>query len=263
MAEEKLANRLIGWVLIPVLIVFVSWFVRHDMDKIEESFHNELSLLDNNLTEELIAKFQVKFETKLTEVETAAQKRIAELENILQQKSDELDLVNQWFRWERNIIYEAAKLSSGTEAVPVIVKVPKKAGQRYTVSFYTHHKGYKISLQVYVGRGTHLTVYLYLDKGPHDSQLWWPLKGHCEVKLLNQINDSEHYLGTGELNYNGHESYATRANKWTKDQYMWSSKEFISYEELQNTTTTRQYLKDDSVYFQVDYKLDLCNGTRK
>ena len=126
----------------------------------------------------------------------------------------------------------------------------KKAGKWYSNSFYTHHIGYKISLQVYLGSGTHLTVHLYLDEGPHDSQLWWLLKGHCEVKLLNQINDSEHYLGTRELNYNGHESYATRASTQTIHQYMWSSRKFISYEELQNVTTTRQYLKDDSVYFQ-------------
>jgi len=259
-------------VLIPFLIVLVPWFVHHDMNKIEESFHNELSLLDNNLTEELVAKLQVEFQTRLTEVELAAQKRIAEVENKLQQKSDELDFVNQWFQWERNITYEAAKLSSGMdEVIPVIVKVSgyeqKKANYQNNyktwdiVSFYTHHEGYKISLKVYVG-STHLTVHLRLEKGPHDSQLWWPLKGHCEVKLLNQINDSEHYLSTGKISYNGHESYATRVNKGTTSEYMWSSENFISYKELTNITTTRQYFKNDTIYFKIDYKLDLCNGTK-
>jgi len=274
LAEEELSNKLIGWVLIPILIVLVAWFIRHDMNKIEESFHNKLSRLDNNLTEELVGKLQVEFHMKLMEVEMAAQKRIVGLENKLQQKSDELDLVNQWFQWERNITYEAAKLSSGVqETIPVIVKMSgykeikadynKNRYAWYSVSFYTHHKGYKISLQVYVSSSTHLKAHLYLERGPHDSQLWWPLKGHCEVKLLNQINDSEHYVGTGELNYNGHESYTTRENKQTTNAYMWSSTSFISYKELENVTTTRQYLKDNTVYFRVDYKLDLCNGTRK
>ena len=31
----------------------------------------------------------------------------------------------------------------------------------------------------------------YVMKGPNDDQLVWLLKGHCEVKLLNQISNSE------------------------------------------------------------------------
>ena len=35
--------------------------------------------------------------------------------------------------------------------------------------------------------------------GPHDDELTWPLKGEFEIKLLNQIRNSEHYSMT--LNY--------------------------------------------------------------
>ena len=30
-------------------------------------------------------------------------------------------------------------------------------------------------------------------KGPHDDKLTWPLRGECEVKLLNQISECEYY----------------------------------------------------------------------
>ena len=35
----------------------------------------------------------------------------------------------------------------------------------------------------------------YVMKGPNDDQLVWPLEGHSEVKLLNQISNSEHHWG--------------------------------------------------------------------
>ena len=50
----------------------------------------------------------------------------------------------------------------------------------------------------------YMTVGLILMKGPYDDQLRWPVKGHCEVKLLNQIGNSEHHLGNGEYQDDGH-----------------------------------------------------------
>ena len=66
----------------------------------------------------------------------------------------------------------------------------------YNHSFYTHNNGYKMALGVVskdVKGIPHLSVYLHLMKGPHDGELTWPLMGKFEIKLLNQINDSEHY----------------------------------------------------------------------
>ena len=48
------------------------------------------------------------------------------------------------------------------------------------------------------GKGTHVSVYLYLMKGPHDDELeqsgHWPLKGTFTIELLNQLNDSDHHI---------------------------------------------------------------------
>ena len=103
------------------------------------------------------------------------------------------------------------------------------------------------------GKGTHLSVGLVLMKGPYDDQLRWPLKGHCEVKLLNQISNSEHHLGNGEYDDDGHKRVTSRERSRF---YMWYNLQFISNEDLHKIATTCQYLKDDNIFIKVDYKLD-------
>ncbi|XP_065888405.1 TNF receptor-associated factor 4-like [Dysidea avara] len=240
-------------------------------------------------TDEILAKLETKFQTKITEIETAAQKRITELETKLEQKSKLLEDVlfsdkDLWWKminsssskqktqqieqsvsdpnifWYNTVNYQASKLSSGDQVTSVIVKMSEYAKKKsdgvwwYSDSFYTHHKGYKMCLYVYAGWTTgYMTVYLVLMKGPYDDQLRWPLKGHCEVKLLNQISNSEHHLGNGEYWDDGHK----RVPSGERCRYkMWSSHQFISHEHLHKITPTCQYLKDDSIFLQVDYKLD-------
>ena len=194
-------------------------------------------------TDEVLAKLETKFQTKITEIETAAQKRITKLEHNTRLLLDD---------WPSIINTTSSKLSSGDQVVPVIVKMSEYTKKSdgvnwFSDSFYTHHKGYKmcLCLYVYAGYGGFLTVYLFLMKGPYDDQLRWPLKGHCEVKLLNQISNSEHHLVNGEYKDDGHKRVTSgKSNTW----YMWYSTCRI--------TPTCQYLKDDSIFLQVDYKLD-------
>ena len=49
---------------------------------------------------------------------------------------------------------------------------------RYSDSLYSHDKGYKMCVRVDAagyndGKGTHLSMSLYLMKGPHDDELTW------------------------------------------------------------------------------------------
>ena len=47
------------------------------------------------------------------------------------------------------------------------------------------------------GKSIHVSVYLYLMKGPNNDDLeWsdlWPIRGKFMIELLNQLNDSDHY----------------------------------------------------------------------
>ena len=214
-------------------------------------------------TDEVLAKLETKFQTKITEIETAALKRITELETKLEEKTQQIEqlISDSNIFWYNTVSYQASKLSSGDQVVPVIMKMSEYTKKKsdtvewYSDSFYTHHKGYKMCLRVYAAGWTsgYMLVYLFLMKGPYDDQLRWPLKGHCEVKLLNQISNNEHHLGNGEYQDKGHK----RVPSGERCRYnMWSSYQFISHEHLHKITPTCQYLKDDSIFLQVDYKLD-------
>ena len=65
-------------------------------------------------------------------------------------------------------------------------------------AFYTHSCGYKMQLRVDAngaqdGESTHTSVFVYLMKGDFDDELSWPFQGHVTVRILNQLEDSNHY----------------------------------------------------------------------
>ena len=49
-----------------------------------------------------------------------------------------------------------------------------------------------------------MSVFLFLEKGQYDDELSWPMRGKFEVKLLNQIGDTEHH--TRSFTYHDHMS---------------------------------------------------------
>ena len=136
---------------------------------------------------------------------------------------------------------------------PVTIKMTEhndkkeNAIQWYSDPFYTHNKGYKMCLRIDAagygkGKGTHLSVFLYLMKGPHDNELTWPLRGKFEVNVLNQISDNEHYsmIITFE---------AIRVIEGDRATRGWGYQQFISYD--YRSTPTCQFLKDDRLFFQI------------
>ena len=151
----------------------------------------------------------------------------------------------------------AAISKCDNQLCPTTIKLSEYATKKenkiewYSDPFYTHNKGYKMCFRVDAagsgnGKATHLSVYLNLMKGSHDDELTWPLRGKFEIKLLNQISDSEHYLGT--LPYNDNAS--TCAGKPTEYNRAscWGYHQFISNDNLNKVIPTYQYLKDDCLF---------------
>ena len=145
--------------------------------------------------------------------------------------------------------------TSGSQVCPVIVKVPEFTNKSsdavdwYSNSFYSHEKGYKMCLNVCAaghgdGKGTHLSTFLYLMKGPHDDELTWPLMGRFEIKLLNQVGNSQHLIKT--LDY-----FASRVTDREKAIKGQGWPQFISTKDFHKATSARQYLKDDCIFLQV------------
>ena len=119
--------------------------------------------------------------------------------------------------------------------------------------FYTHDKGYKMCLRIFAGgegnsRGTHLSLFLLLMKGPHDDELTWPLRGAFEIKLLNQISDSEHYSVSMPFDDT---PAVDRVVVGERSREGWGWEDYISFKDLNECTSAYQLLKDDCLFFQV------------
>ena len=191
-------------------------------------------------------------------VERDSERKIAEQESYLAQQTVNMRLLEKYMGKETilhfiDIHTSAEKLSSCEEIVPVIVKMSDYTTNKrdwFSDPFYTHPNGYKMCLYCYAG-STHLSVHLYLMKGPYDDHLRWPLKGHCEVKLLNQVSNVEHYVGTGNYDTNSHVR-VTRVEKRS----VWYSDQFFINKKLVVVARTCQYLKDDNIFLQVDYTVE-------
>lgn len=73
-----------------------------------------------------------------------------------------------------------------------------------SMPFYTHHKGYKLRLVVYLngtkgGSKTHISVAVYLMSGRYDEHLKWPLNITFTVTLLHVNNITDHISKIFEL----------------------------------------------------------------
>ena len=167
-------------------------------------------------------------------------------------------------KWPIILDVKATMLQSGSQMCPVTIKMSEFNSKYedkvewYSDPFYTHNKGYKICVRVDAagngdGEGTHLSIFLYLMKGPHDDELTWPLRGKFEIKLLNQISDSEHHSLTVTYNDRASDINAVvdRVTEGDRSENGWGHHQYISNEDLNKITPTCQYLKDDCLFFQV------------
>lgn len=167
-------------------------------------------------------------------------------------------LIESSLGWSVRLVAMAMMSKSGDRACPVILKVShynEALKNNLTWSsdfFYTDKNGYRMCLRIIPngfgsGKGSHLSCYLYLLSGPHDDKLSWPFTENFEIKLLNQIEDSQHH-STFITYYNG---YTGRVGNVNRAKGGWGKSKFISNENLHRSTATCQFLKDDCLYFQI------------
>jgi len=166
-------------------------------------------------------------------------------------------------QWSRHLTTLATKVAAVTQITPVILKMSsfaeKKEANTFWCSepFFSHNRGYKMCLLVYPagygpGVNTHLSVFLRIMKGSHDDKLAWPLRGRFEVKLLNQINDREHYSQTVIYDHHTPGDAECRVNDCGISGRGWGKQLFVSNEDLSEVSTMCQYLKDDCIFLEVN-----------
>ena len=130
----------------------------------------------------------------------------------------------------------------------------------YSSPFFTFDGGYQISLKVYaagdgIGEGTHVSVFLYLMKGPHDDKLeqsgHWPLRGTFTIELLNQLNDSDQYSCMVQFH---HHRCSKCTNRVLEEVMAYSGRgepQFISHDVLLHNN---DYYRNDSLIFRISYE---------
>ena len=111
-------------------------------------------------------------------------------------------------------------------------------------SFYTRLNGYKmiIGIKASGSSGEHISLYVKILKGLHDTNLKWPFIGSVKIELLNQLADDHHYVRriSFEMEHNAKVGSTSGYSK------------FIHHCELcHKYLDYKQFLEDDTLYFRV------------
>jgi len=186
--------------------------------------------------------------------------------------------------WPLKLEPLAMMAASGDKACPVIIKMPqfaaKKAAEEkwFSDPFYTHNKGYRMCLCVdmdgfNVSDDDHnddhsddsdsqndpeMSVSLFLQKGPYDNMVKWPMRGEFEVKLLNQFKDSYHHEESIDFDDDTPTAAAFRVTDDEIASIGFGDEEFISYSDFDHSKDEDPdclYLKDDCIFFQVSFEI--------
>ena len=127
--------------------------------------------------------------------------------------------------------------------------------QWYGSPFFVFNGGYLMNLEVHPSgygraKGTHVSLFLRLMKGPHDDQLQqsghWPLRGTFTVKLLNAFSDNVYY--TRKVTFSTYN--CNTCTKRVIDNNVndgWGLSQFISHDMIQQSSC------NENLYFNISY----------
>ena len=168
---------------------------------------------------------------------------------------------------------EAAAISSleepfiaSEEEIPVVPfcfkmdkfkQTKQHCAEWYSPPFYTHEHGYKMCVRVDAngimnGRGTHMSVYVYLMRGEYDAQLQWPFKGVVVVRLLNQLRDGGHHEKAVDFLDSIEDHTSSRVTVGDKSMRGQGFSQFIAHISLKHDAErSQQYLKDNCLKFMI------------
>ena len=123
----------------------------------------------------------------------------------------------------------------------------------YSDPFYTHPRGYKMCLNVEAnghgnGKGTHVSVFVYLMRGDFDNYLKWPFQGEITINLLNQQEDKEHHSDVVPFCHG--DKSADRVTNGARASTGRGKLQSISHRDL-----TLSYLKSDCLVFLVEVQV--------
>ena len=211
----------------------------NQLDKLEKAQTSQAAITDKALQ---------KFNDRIAMMEIAHQKETSELRTELQNVLESI-----YSKWVIKISKEATKLSSGTQTIPVIIKlsgfrIKKDDGPWTSDPFYSHTGGHKLRLTMnlarssdwFVNRLSHFSLSLNLMYGAHERRL---KGGAIKISLLNQCSDTEHRTSLMKV--------------WVPDvrreMQIGRIDRFISYEDFYRNTATCQFLQNNHIFLKVQW----------
>ena len=150
-----------------------------------------------------------------------------------------------------------AVLKSHLSIVPVTFTLDDFENRRFRQEmgwtspfFYTHPRGYHMSLLVDVGGSdrTSISVYFNFVKGDYDSQLKWPFRGSITMQLINQKDENMHHVEVVRYHAKTPDASAGRVFEDTRASKPWGKVKFISYQAL---LASGEFVVNDTLVFQV------------
>ena len=226
---------------------------KHDEEKVGE----HLLMIKLAKTEDRLACT----ETKLSLTETRLGSLEVMLHRLINTTRSSSSLISS-AQWSFHLSTMATRVKLLPQICPVIIKMSDFGEYKelkvcwYSDPFFSHNGGYKLCLRVDAaghssGKDNHLSAFLYLMKGPHDDKLTWPLRRKFEMKLLNQIGDCEHHSEMVHFNELVRSDVAGKIINGERANRGRGHQQFILNKYLEKVTTTRQYLKDGTLFFKI------------
>ena len=125
----------------------------------------------------------------------------------------------------------------------------------YTDPFYTSNGGYKLMLRVYPNgdgsyKGTRVSVFINLMRGPNDDNLKFPINGIFTVQMLNWKEDNHHCEKSIEFD----DALPMECRQVLTDDRAegLGLGDFMSNNEL--LTSNSRYLDNDRMCFRISYE---------
>lgn len=218
--------------------------------------------LEQHRNDNLMEHLKLELANTKTELGDTVNK-ITELESIIYKTNTALHvaITSSVLAWPDKLAAMGTICESNVLICPVILKMTQFTRKKqdeaewFSASFFSQNQGYKMCLNVDANgygdsRGTHMSIWLCLLKGPYDDELTWPLRERFEIQVLNQVNDKWHYALVVIYGDEIPVAYAGRITGNNRDNVVGEAS-FIPHQELCNSTSRCQFVKDDCVYFKV------------
>ena len=178
--------------------------------------------------------------------------------DMMKQLHRPLDSDKQW-----PLLLFLSSYTRDDDVLPVIIKMSNfrldnakcTAGPWYSKPFLAFDRGHRMCLVIHTTCDSHLSVYLYLMKGPHDNQLeQWPLTGTFKVELLQQMHDSLHHTTYITFSNTGCRGCADRVLEGDMATSGWGNSKFVSFDIFFHEYNS--FLRNDTLYFRVAHNDD-------